>query len=49
MLSKLIVAVEKNKHFTRGNKVSKAFDKIINEGWIHYEAIKKAKEDINHE
>lgn len=49
MLSKLVVAIENNKHYTRGQKVQKAFDKVVNEGWLHYENIKKAKEDINHE
>lgn len=44
MLCKLVVAVENNKHYTRGQKVNKAFDRIINEGWLHYDNIKKAKE-----
>ena len=34
MMQKLIVAVEKNKHYTKGNKVSHAFDKVVNEGWL---------------
>lgn len=49
MMQKLIVAVEKNKHYSRGNKVSKAFDKVVNEGWLHHENIKAAKEDIINE
>lgn len=49
MLSKLVVAIENNKHFTRGQKVNKAFDKVVGEGWLHYENIKKAKEDVNNE
>ena len=49
MMQKLIVAVEENKHFSRGNKVSKAFDRIINEGWLHHSNIKAAKEDIKNE
>ncbi len=49
MLSKLVVAIEHNKHYTRGQKVNKAFDRVVNEGWLHYENIKKAKEDVNHE
>lgn len=49
MLSKLVVAIENNKHYTRGQKVSKAFDKVVNEGWLHYENIKRAKEDVKHE
>ena len=49
MLSKLVVAIENNKHYTRGQKVNKAFDRVVNEGWLHYENIKKAKEDVNNE
>lgn len=49
MLSKLIVAVEQNKHFTRGQKVNKAFDRVVNEGWLHYENIKRAKEELSDE
>lgn len=49
MLSKLIVAIESNKHYTRGQKVNKAFDKVVNEGWLHYENIKRAKEDVKYE
>ncbi len=49
MLAKLVVAIENNKHYTRGQKVNKAFDKVVNEGWLHYENIKKAKEEIDYE
>lgn len=44
MLCKLVVTVENNKHYTRGQKVNKAFDRIVNEGWLHFDNIKKAKE-----
>ena len=49
MMNKLIVAVENNKHYTRGNKVEKAFERIINEGWLHHENIKSKKEEIKNE
>ena len=49
LMQKLVVAVEENKHFSRGNKVGKAFDRIINEGWLHYSNIKAAKEEIKNE
>lgn len=49
MLCKLVTVVEKNKHFTRGQKVNKAFDSVINEGWLHYDNIKSAKEVMNNE
>lgn len=46
LISKLIIAIEENKHYTRGNKVQKAFDRVVNEGWLHYNNIQKAKDDI---
>lgn len=49
MMKKLIVAVEQNKHYSKGNKVAKAFDKVVNEGWLHHANIKSAKEDLNNE
>lgn len=49
MMQKLIIAVEKNKHYSRGNKVAKAFDKVVNEGWLHHQNIKAAKEDMINE
>lgn len=49
MMKKLIVAVEQNKHYSRGNKVAKAFDRVVNEGWLHHANIKSAKEDLNNE
>lgn len=47
MISKLIIAIDNNKHYTKSQKVSKAFDKVLNEGWLHYENIKQAKDEIN--
>lgn len=41
LISKLIVEIEANKNYTRGSRVTKAFDKIMNQGWLHYDAIKK--------
>lgn len=43
LITKLIIAVENNKHFTRGNKTEKAIEKIINQGWLHHNNIKLAK------
>ena len=41
LISKLIVEIEANKNYTKGNKVAKAFDRIINQGWLHHETIQK--------
>lgn len=49
MLSKLVVVIENNKHYTRSQRVNKAFDRVVNEGWLHYDNIKKAKEDVDNE
>ena len=49
LIAKLIVAIEENKHYTRGNKVQKAFDRVVNEGWLHYSNIQRAKGSIDNE
>lgn len=49
MVRKLVVAVEQNKHFSNTKKVEKAFDKVLNEGWLHHKNIKVAKEEIINE
>ena len=41
LISKLIVEIEANKNYTNGNRVAKAFDKVMNQGWIHYDSIQK--------
>lgn len=41
MISKLIIEIENNKNYTRSAKVRKAFDKVVNQGWLHYAAIKE--------
>lgn len=40
LITKLIVSVDTNKHITRNNKMQKAFDQIIGQGWLHYDAVK---------
>lgn len=39
LITKLIVSVDKNKHITRNNKMQKAFDQIIGQGWLHYDVV----------
>ena len=39
LITKLIVSVDTNKHITRNNKMQKSFDQIINQGWLHYDAV----------
>ncbi len=46
LISKLIVEIESNKNYTKGSCVTKAFDKIINQGWLHFDTIQRG---LNHE
>lgn len=46
LIIKLIASVDKNKNITQNNKLQKEFDKIINQEWLHYDAI---KEGLGHE
>lgn len=41
LITKLIVSVDDNKHITKNNKLQKEFDKIINQGWLHYNTIER--------
>ncbi len=41
MISKLIVEIEANKNYTKSSMVTKAFDRILNQGWLHFESIEK--------
>ena len=41
LLTKLIVKIEENKNYTRSNKISKSFDSIMKQGWLHHEEIEK--------
>ncbi len=41
LISKLIIEIESNKNYTRNSIVSKAFDRILNQGWLHFDNIEK--------
>lgn len=41
LITKLIVSVDKNKLLTKNTKLQKAFDQIINQGWLHYDAVER--------
>lgn len=41
LISKLIISIEANKNYTRGSMVTKSFDRILNQGWLHFENIEK--------
>lgn len=41
MMSKLIISIAENKNYARNSVVSKEFDKILNEDWLHFDNIQK--------
>lgn len=41
LISKLIIEINANKYYTRSSLVSKAFDKVMNQGWLHFENIER--------
>lgn len=41
LISKLIIGIDNNKNFINQNKLHKEFDKIINQGWLHYDYIQE--------
>lgn len=41
LISKLIIEIEANKNYSRNSILTKAFDKIINQGWLHFESIER--------
>ena len=47
MIAKLIVAIESNKNYTKSSMVTKAFDRIVNQGWLHFESIEKGLQNEN--
>lgn len=47
LISKLLTSIEKNKHYIKGNKVQKNFDRIMAQGWLHDAVIKESLKDEN--
>jgi putative sulfurtransferase dndC len=47
LISKLIIEIEANKYYTKGTMVTKAFDRIINQGWLHFDSIEKGLQNEN--
>ena len=46
LVSKLMISVDNSKFYTRSAVVAKNVEKILNEGWLHFDAI---REGLNHE
>ena len=47
LISKLIIEIEANKNYTRNSILTKAFDRIINQGWLHFESIERGLNNEN--
>ena len=47
LISKLIIGIEVNKNYTRNSMIIKAFDRIMNQGWLHFDRIEKGLKDEN--
>ena len=46
LISKLIIEIEKTKSYAKSNILNKAFERIVNQGWLHHTAIKEGLEDL---
>ena len=47
LITKIIVSINNNKYVAKSTKMQKEFDKLVNQEWIHYDAIKAGLEDEN--
>lgn len=45
LISKLLVMINANKYMAKSSKLKKEFDKLVNQEWIHFEAIKEGLKD----
>ena len=47
LMSKLMIAVDNSKFYTRSAVSAKNVERILNEGWLHYDAIQEGLNDEN--
>lgn len=47
LIAKLIIEIEANKNFTNSSMIPKAFDRVINQGWLHFDSIEKGLQNEN--
>ena len=43
LMEKLIISVDKNKHYTRSNAVKKEISRIINQDWLHQDILSEER------
>lgn len=47
LMSKLMIAVDNSKLYTRSSVTAKTVERILNEGWLHFESIQEGLENEN--
>ena len=47
LMSKLMIAVDNSKVYTRSSMTSKNVERVLNEGWLHFESIREGLENEN--
>lgn len=47
LIAKLIIEIEANKNYTNSSMITRAFDRVINQGWLHFESIEKGLRNEN--
>ena len=47
LIAKLIIEIEANKNYTNASMIPRAFDRVINQGWLHFESIEKGLRNEN--
>ena len=47
LMSKLMIAVDNSKLYTRSSVTAKTVERVLNEGWLHFESIQEGLENEN--
>lgn len=47
LMSKLMIAVDNSKMYTRSSVTAKTVERVLNEGWLHFETIREGLESEN--
>jgi DNA sulfur modification protein DndC len=47
LMSKLMITVDNSKVYTRSSMTSKNVERVLNEGWLHFESIREGLENEN--
>ena len=47
LIAKLIIEIQANKNYTNASMIPRAFDRVINQGWLHFESIEEGLRNEN--